>query len=114
LCTLLLRASPNDRVLTPEERKQIRELFLVGGYSFNEAKESFEVSRRAELRLEFWGLAEPHSARDDAVGADDTVSELDKPVVPPPPAHTLTPPVVPPARAPTPTAPPSFNWFQIR
>jgi Membrane MotB of proton-channel complex MotA/MotB len=111
LCTLLLRGSPTDRVLTPEERKQIRELFLVGGYSFNEAKESFEVSRRAELRLEFWGLAEPHSLRDDAVGADDIVCELDKPVVPPARAPTPTPSV---GRAPSPSAPPPFNPFQIR
>jgi Membrane MotB of proton-channel complex MotA/MotB len=111
LCTLLLRGSPTDRVLTPEERKQIRELFLVGGYSFNEAKESFEVSRRAELRLEFWGFAEPHILRDDAVGADDTVCELDKPVVPPARAPTPTPSV---GRAPSPSVPPSFNPFQIR
>jgi hypothetical protein len=108
LCALLLRPNPNDRVLTPEERKQIRELFLVGGYSFNEAKESLERSRRAELRLEFWGLGEPRSVRDDTVSADDTVCELDKPVAPPPRAPSPT--VAPPPRAPTPT-PPSFNPF---
>jgi hypothetical protein len=44
--------------MTPEELEQIRELFLVGGYSFNSAKPSLEASRRIELRLEFLGVDE--------------------------------------------------------
>jgi flagellar motor protein MotB len=103
LCALLLRGSPNDRVLTPDERRQIRDLFLVGGYSFNEAKDSLAGSRRAELRLEFWALAELRSVRDDAIGADsDTVCELDKSAAPPP---RVTHPAPPPA---------VFPPFQIR
>jgi hypothetical protein len=46
-----------------DELKQIRDLFLVGGYSFNAAKynaatDSYDESRRVELRLEFLGLGE--------------------------------------------------------
>jgi flagellar motor protein MotB len=102
LCALLLRGSPNDRVLTPDERRQIRDLFLVGGYSFNEAKESLAGSRRAELRLEFWALAEPRSVRDDAVGTDsDAVCALDKSAPSPP-------------RVTQPAPPPPVFPFQIR
>src|ERR1700730_6646243 len=96
LCALLLRGSPTDRVLTTDERKQIRDLFLVGGYSFNEAKESLAGSRRTELRLEFWGLAEPRSMRDDTVTVDtDTVCQLDKSITPP--TRVITPPPSPPS-----------------
>jgi hypothetical protein len=103
LCALLLRGNPNDRVLTPDERRQIRDLFLVGGYSFNEAKESLAGSRRAELRLEFWALAEPRSVRDDAVGTDsDAVCALDKSA---PSSPRVTQPAPP---------PPVFPPFQIR
>lgn len=39
-----------------EMQQQIRSLFLAGGVSFNNAKESEEASRRVELRLQFHGL----------------------------------------------------------
>ena len=55
LCILLAPPSSSEKVMNPNELEQIRELFLVGGYSFNSAKASFEESRRIELRLEFLG-----------------------------------------------------------
>jgi outer membrane protein OmpA-like peptidoglycan-associated protein len=58
LCVLLAQQTANE--LTSEDKEQIRDLFLVGGYSFNSAKASFEESRRIELRLEFYGVDEPH------------------------------------------------------
>jgi outer membrane protein OmpA-like peptidoglycan-associated protein len=59
LCVLLAPPPPTQQqVLSPEELEQVRELFLVGGYSFNSAKASLEESRRIELRLEFFGLDE--------------------------------------------------------
>lgn len=58
LCVLLAPAAAGERPLTEDEKEQIRDLFLVGGYSFNSAKEKAEDSRRIELRLEFMGLGE--------------------------------------------------------
>lgn len=58
LCTLMAAPTLTERPLTPEEKEQIRDLFLVGGYSFNSAKEKPEESRRIELRLEFMAIGE--------------------------------------------------------
>ncbi|MBI1424326.1 MAG: OmpA family protein [Gammaproteobacteria bacterium] len=60
LCVLLAPQPGQQQMLMPEELEQIRRLFLVGGYSFNSAKSTLEESRRIELRLEFYGLDEPH------------------------------------------------------
>lgn len=62
LCVLLAPPAANERAMTSGELDQIRDLFLVGGYSFNSAKASFDESRRIELRLEFYGVDEDHVA----------------------------------------------------
>jgi outer membrane protein OmpA-like peptidoglycan-associated protein len=62
LCVLLGSPYPGETPMTSDEREQIRDLFLVGGYSFNAAKASFEDSRRVELRLEFLGLDEARAS----------------------------------------------------
>lgn len=41
--------------LSPSNRKQVRDLFLVGGYSFNNEKSNDLESRRIEIRIEFLG-----------------------------------------------------------
>jgi outer membrane protein OmpA-like peptidoglycan-associated protein len=41
--------------LTPANRKLVRDLFLVGGYSFNNEKSNDQESRRIEIRIEFLG-----------------------------------------------------------
>lgn len=64
LCVLLAKPAPDERAMTAGELEQIRDLFLVGGYSFNSAKASFDESRRIELRLEFYGVEEDHAAPD--------------------------------------------------
>ncbi len=64
LCVLLEQPLPDEQPLTDEERAQIQALFLVGGYSFNSAKTSFEESRRIELRLEFLDIGEQRNAAD--------------------------------------------------
>jgi len=66
LC-VLLSYPPNYKgfMLSPVEQEQVRDLFLVGGYSFNSAKKSMDESRRIELRLEFYGLDELHPALSD-------------------------------------------------
>lgn len=44
--------------LTDDQKRQIRNLFMVGGYSSNALKGTDEDSRRVELKLEFWTLGE--------------------------------------------------------
>jgi outer membrane protein OmpA-like peptidoglycan-associated protein len=63
ICVLLAKQDASERQMTDAEREQIRDLFLVGGYSFNAAKynavsANYDASRRIELRLEFLGLDE--------------------------------------------------------
>ncbi len=62
LCVLLSPPFTDEKPMSPDELEQIRELFLVGGYSFNSAKASFDESRRIELRLEFFGVDESRQA----------------------------------------------------
>lgn len=62
LCVLLASPLPGEKAMNADELEQIRELFLVGGYSFNSAKASFDESRRIELRLEFLDLGEKRPA----------------------------------------------------
>lgn len=62
LCVLLSPAPAQGFTLNQAEQEQVRDLFLVGGYSFNSAKKTLEESRRIELRLEFFGLDELHPA----------------------------------------------------
>ena len=63
LCILFAPPYPDERPMTPAELEQVRDLFLVGGYSFNAAiydaaTKSYDESRRVELRLEFLGIGE--------------------------------------------------------
>lgn len=56
VCELLDPTAENS--LNSEQQKRVRELFLVGGFSFNSAKESKTASRRVELRLDFQSIEE--------------------------------------------------------
>lgn len=58
LCALFSRPLPGEQPMTPDQLEQVRALFVVGGYSFNAAKETDEESRRVELRLQFLGIRE--------------------------------------------------------
>jgi outer membrane protein OmpA-like peptidoglycan-associated protein len=63
LCTLFALPYPDEHPMTPVELEQVRDLFLVGGYSFNATKynaatKSYDESRRVELRLEFLSIDE--------------------------------------------------------
>lgn len=62
LCVLLEKPGADERPLSDRELEQVRELFVVGGYSFNSAKPSLEESRRIELRLKFLDLYERKSS----------------------------------------------------
>jgi outer membrane protein OmpA-like peptidoglycan-associated protein len=56
LCTMFASTGPS--VLSDDQKESVRSLFLVGGYSFNAAKETDEESRRVEMRIEFLGVDE--------------------------------------------------------
>lgn len=57
LCALLA-PERGEASLSEADRLLIREMFLVGGSSFNSLKESLEESRRIELKLEFLDIGE--------------------------------------------------------
>jgi outer membrane protein OmpA-like peptidoglycan-associated protein len=59
LCVLLDKADAGEAELSPQQHEDIRQLFLVGGYSSNSQKNTLEESRRIELRLEFRSIKEP-------------------------------------------------------
>lgn len=61
MCMMLDDRFSSNAGLSHEQKRQIRELFLAGGVSFNNAKDSKEASRRVELRLQFYGLKDPAS-----------------------------------------------------
>jgi flagellar motor protein MotB len=65
LCAMFRTPAASERELTEEEKRQIRDLFMVGGYSFNAARETAEESRRVEMRLEFLGVDERRSPAGD-------------------------------------------------
>jgi len=63
LCALLSAPANTPDPLSDAQQQAVRELFLVGGSSFNFQKASQEESRRIELRIEFLDLGErPHRA----------------------------------------------------
>lgn len=66
LCAMF--ATSGQNLLSEEQKDQVRDLFLVGGYSFNAAKNSDEESRRVEMRIEFLGIGEKRLQNIDASG----------------------------------------------
>jgi hypothetical protein len=71
LCALLARPEPGEPPLARDDRALIRELFLVGGASFNSLKKTPEESRRIELKLEFLELGETRPAVTAQMQEDD-------------------------------------------
>lgn len=56
LCAMFATSGPS--LLNDDQKEQVRGLFFVGGYSFNDSKDTAEESRRVEMRLEFLGVDE--------------------------------------------------------
>lgn len=54
----LMSGGIGETPLSVDQQRRVRELFVVGGFSFNSARASKEESRRVELRLDF------HAAED--------------------------------------------------
>ena len=67
LCAMF--ATRGDSLLDDRQKASVRDLFLVGGYSFNASKASDEESRRVEMRLEFLGMGEERAAPEAAPGS---------------------------------------------
>jgi hypothetical protein len=61
MCALLDDIQAKLIGLNDTQKQMVRQLFLAGGVSFNAAKESKEASRRIELRLQFYGLADANN-----------------------------------------------------
>ena len=70
LCAMFEAPFADEQPFSPEQRRQIQELFLVGGFSSNAAKSTDEESRRVEMRLEFLALGESRSAPGATYGED--------------------------------------------
>lgn len=54
LCLLMDPRKNAQLQLTPEQLQRVRQLFLAGGVSFNNQRDSLDESRRVELRLQFY------------------------------------------------------------
>jgi outer membrane protein OmpA-like peptidoglycan-associated protein len=52
ICTLL-DAPADAAALTDAQRLQVKRIFAVGGFSFNDQRDSLDASRRIEMRIEF-------------------------------------------------------------
>lgn len=66
LCELLVSPKSALDALSDAERLLVRELFLVGGSSFNKLKKDDKESRRIELKLEFLNVDESRKTPRDA------------------------------------------------
>lgn len=67
VCVLFAPPFTGEKPLTEPQKRQIRDLFLVGGYSFNSMKASKEESRRVEFKVDFWALDEDKSENEKTV-----------------------------------------------
>lgn len=56
LCAVF--SNKGDALISEGQKEQVRSLFLVGGYSFNNTRDSDEESRRVEMRIEVLGTGE--------------------------------------------------------
>lgn len=79
LCALLASPAGSADALSETDQQTVRELFLVGGSSFNFQKASAEESRRIELRLEFRDLGERAPALRPRLQEGDSRCPLDAP-----------------------------------
>lgn len=70
VCVLYSQPSTDEVFLSDSQKRQIRDLFLVGGYSFNSMKASKEASRRVELKVDFWAMDEEKPATPDMNGKE--------------------------------------------
>lgn len=65
VCSLF--AKENGNSLTGQQLRQVQEIFLVGGYSFNSIQKDKAASRRVEFKIDFWGVDEARPARQEVL-----------------------------------------------
>jgi outer membrane protein OmpA-like peptidoglycan-associated protein len=70
LCTLLDAPADGGGAFNDAQRMQVKNIFAVGGFSFNDQRASLDASRRIEMRVEFGPPPKTAPARP----ADDTGS----------------------------------------
>lgn len=58
ICVLLAKDQNSDFILKEDELSQIRDMFMIGGFAFNNPKDTEKESRRIEIRMEFWEVNE--------------------------------------------------------
>jgi outer membrane protein OmpA-like peptidoglycan-associated protein len=63
LCALFDATNTDSSRLSPDQLRAVRDLFVVGGYSFNDPRATASASQRVELRLEFYAVDERQLAR---------------------------------------------------
>ncbi|WP_026843304.1 flagellar motor protein MotB [Citrifermentans bremense] len=79
LCAFMARPENDETTLSDSDRRLIREIFLVGGSSFNSLKSTMEESRRIELKLEFLDIGEKRALSPNLTLADEPMCPLDCP-----------------------------------
>jgi outer membrane protein OmpA-like peptidoglycan-associated protein len=70
LCALLTGRAADTRELSEEQKRQIRRIFMVGGFSANSTTGDPMRDRRVEFRLEFWTVQEKQKGEGDMLIAD--------------------------------------------
>lgn len=70
VCVLYSPPQPGESQLSDSQKRQIRDHFLVGGYSFNSTKATKDASRRVELKVDFWAMDEEQTAAPDMNGKE--------------------------------------------
>ena len=58
ICALYGKDQSGNFILSSTDLDQIRDMFMIGGFAFNNAKETEKESRRIEIRMEFWEVNE--------------------------------------------------------
>lgn len=61
--------------LTDAQLERVRRLFLAGGVSFNNQRTTADESRRVELRIQFYGLDEPHTVSPPSESGQSPVAD---------------------------------------
>lgn len=66
VCELFAAPTEGEKPLSQSQLRQIQDLFLVGGYSFNSSViEDKAAARVVELKIEFWGQGEKPQAKNE-------------------------------------------------
>ena len=78
LCVLLAPIHGLPTILSDKQLQQVRDLFFVGGYSFNDSKTTAAESRRIELRLEFFEVDEVRTKIEEMPSGNFGVCKIKK------------------------------------